>query len=476
MRDFDETFEPLLKSFTNELVVVLINLELHAPQSPLVQDNLNQLLWDLRALFAAGMPSPLHLDLSSGQLRIGGQSMLGPSLQAGRLLQLTKERDIAEIIFSREMQKGELLRFLDLLSSQSEISAFHPSTLPRALSTNGIANIQVTLRSHSQQQATAAQQETERGLEDYQALADVLQDNHVAAFRGEDLELDRAAGVVEQALAHMGESPSDLLALANYDDIDSFTVGHSVRVALLSLQVASATGAGEDELLRVGTAALMHDIGKSRIPQDILFKQGPLDQDEWAVMMEHPRLGAEILLEQDKIDPSAIGAAFCHHMTPGNHGYPQPSLTFEPSGISKLVRVCDVFEALTSVRPYKGAMTPVEAYVVMHREDRGFDPEWLNFFEQIIGIYPLGTRLKLDSGEEAVVTAHGPTVCQPQIRLILDADGKPFSAKEQELVIIGEEKEGQTYGIKEIRSPHRPAEDEETLIDQVLSVPQHPCL
>jgi hypothetical protein len=130
MSEFDDTFEPLLKAFTNELVVSLINLELHAPQSPLVQDNLNQLLWDMRALFAAGMASPLSLHMSSGQLRIGGQSMLGPSLQAGRLLQLAKERNIAEISFSRDLQKGELLRFLDLLSSGNEIGAFHPAPLP----------------------------------------------------------------------------------------------------------------------------------------------------------------------------------------------------------------------------------------------------------------------------------------------------------------------------------------------------------
>ncbi len=475
MSEVNESLTPMLKSFTNELVVALINLDLHPPQSPLVQDNLNQLIWDLRAIFSAGFASPLCVQLIGGQIRIEGESMVGPSLQAGRLLQLAKDRDIVELSFDREVQKGELLRFIDLLSSDNEKEAFHPSVLPRALSSNGIEHITVTLRGQIPGDSSSSSH-GDPAMQDYQALADVLQENHVAAFRGENLELDRAAGVVEQALAHMGESPSDLMALANYDDIDSFTVGHSVRVALLALQVASATGATEDELLRVGTAALMHDIGKSRIPQEILFKQGPLDQDEWAIMMEHPRLGAEILLEQDKIDPRAIGAAFCHHMTPGDRGYPQPALPFEPSGISKLVRVCDVFEALTSVRPYKGAMTPVEAFVVMHREEGGFDPDWLNFFEQIIGIYPLGTRLKMESGEEAVVTAHGPTISQPQVRLLLDPQGKPLPASADQIIIVGEEAEGRKFCIKEITSGQRPETDEEAIIDQAISTPQHPCI
>ena len=101
------------------------------------------------------MPSPLRLEVGSSQLRIDGQSMVGPSLQAGRLLQLAKERDISEIAFSREMQKGELLRFLDLLSSENELNAFHPSTLPRALKSNGIENIEVTLRMQASEKQAA---------------------------------------------------------------------------------------------------------------------------------------------------------------------------------------------------------------------------------------------------------------------------------------------------------------------------------
>ena len=136
MSDLNDQIPPLLKSFTNELVVALINLDLHPPQSPLVQDNLNQLIWDLRAVFSAGFASPLRVELVGGQIRIEGESMVGPSLQAGRLLQLANDRDIVEIAFDKDVQKGELLRFIDLLSSEYEKEAFSPSVLPRALSSN----------------------------------------------------------------------------------------------------------------------------------------------------------------------------------------------------------------------------------------------------------------------------------------------------------------------------------------------------
>lgn len=470
----DSAQREVLESFAHELVVCLINRDLHAPQSQLVQENLQQIVWHLRELFAMGFESPLRLDFSAEQIHVQGEPLVGPSLQAGRLLTLAREREVRELAFHRELGKEELHRFMDLFASDSERNAFRPDMMQAALGANGIRHLGVTLhRADAGEDAAGAP--TEKAIADYQALANVLQEHHVAAFKGEILELDRAEGVVEQALQQMGSTPSRLLALASYDDIDSFTVGHSVRVALLAMQVASATGADKGQLMRVGTAALLHDIGKSRIPQEILFKQGKLDEEEWAVMTQHSRLGAEILLEQGQIDPAAIGAAFCHHMAPDGKGYPTPALAFEPSGISKLVRVCDVFEALTSVRPYKRALTPAEAYVLMHRDDKGFAPEWLAFFEQVIGVYPLGTRLLLDDGSDAVVEDHGPSIDQPIVRLLTDPDGKPLTADAPELITIGAEHDGVVRRVEEIASARRREQEADPELAGRIVAPQHAC-
>src|SRR5262249_50546437 len=160
---------------------------------------------------------------------------------------------------------------------------------------------------------------------------------------------------------------------ATYDQIDSFTVGHSVRVALLAMHVARAARVPRASLLRIGTAALLHDIGKSRMPQQVLFKQGQLDADEREIMAMHPRFGAEILIQQRHIDGPAVGPAFCHHWGRTQPGSRTRFLPFPPSGISRLVRICDVFEAITAVRPYKPALTPLQAYALMRRNKAGFD-------------------------------------------------------------------------------------------------------
>ena len=102
------------------------------------------------------------------------------------------------------------------------------------------------------------------------------------------------------------------------------------------------------------------------------------DSDDLAARMRimalHARWGGEILVEHGNVEPAAIGAAFCHHMGPGNTGYPTRTIPFEPSGVSRLVRVCDVFEALTAARPYKPPLPPLHAFVIMHRMENGFDP------------------------------------------------------------------------------------------------------
>ena len=284
----------------------------------------------------------------------------------------------------------------------------------------------------------------------YQALADCVQDNHALALHGRALDVQNVMGVVEQTAQDLMEGPSGLLSLASHDNVDRFTVGHSVRVALLALQVGRAADVSRDELIRVGTAALLHDIGKSKVPQEILFKAGRLEQEEWREMAKHPRLGAEILLEQRELDPSAVGTAFCHHLAPAGLGYPRPEFPFEPSGVSKLVRVCDVFEALTSVRPYKKALTPIEAYTVMFRNEPDFDPLWLRFFVRVLGLYPTGLTVRLTCGQEAVVTGPGRALHQPWVQIQPPGDGSPPDDGAPDKFEIGEPVHGVVHEIQSV--------------------------
>ncbi|MCK5942103.1 MAG: HD domain-containing protein, partial [Planctomycetes bacterium] len=230
----------------------------------------------------------------------------------------------------------------------------------------------------------------------------------------------------------------------------------SVRVALLALQVARGLGASRDQLVRVGSAALMHDIGKSKVPQEVLFKQGRLTKEEWHWMAQHPRLGAQLLIEQhEHVDPRTVGAAFCHHMSPNGRGYPDAMMPMQPSATSCLIRVCDVFEALTAVRPYKRAMAPIEAFAVMLRNADDFDARWLNSFVKTLGLFPNGTRVELADGSDGVVVAQGEQLTTPTVRLLTAAGGEELPADHPETVVIGEPFEGRVPRIASVKTQDR---------------------
>jgi len=468
-------------TFAHTLVTAVMNRALHHPDSQHVHDALRGLLQSLADAAAAGVELPLVLQIADDCLFYDGLDLEGPSLQARSLLQHCSERQIAALAFGKDLTLEETQRFFDLLLLDENKEALSRKHRDRALQALGIRNIAVTSRipGDPADRRAPAPAGDRRALHHYQELADCLQRNHIRASRDLDLTVGEAHGLVERTLAQMDSEPSRLLALATQDNIDSFTVGHSVRVALLALQVARAAGASREDLVQVGTGALLHDIGKSKVPQEILFKQARLNDEEWRWMAQHPRIGAQILVEQPELDRSAIGAAFCHHMRGSGDGYPVPALTFQPSGTSRLVRVCDVFEALTSVRPYKRALTPCEAYAVMFRNERDFDAHWLRFFVHTLGIYPQGTRLVLDDGAEAVVAHQGTRPDQPVVRLLTGAGGAALLPEHPLELSIGTTTAGVRRRIQAVLTHDRAVPTPDVDLDDpqyLTQTPQHACL
>lgn len=443
-------------AFVHDLVHVSLHRRLHAPDSRFVADALQAMLRSLQHAAAVGNEMPLQLQFSDDRIHFDGEVLNGPSLQAGSLLRACREREIAMLSFLPALTADEANRCFDLLLESHNRDALARGQRDQALQALGIRNIKVTLRTPGDPGDRRATIENPNDpLHQYQDLAFSLQQNHVRAHRDQELAVTAVADVVERTLAQF-EEPSTLLSLATQDDVDRFTVGHSVRVALLALQVARAVGATREQLVHIGTAALMHDIGKSKVPQEILWKRGRLSTEEWQWMAQHPRLGAQILLEQhEDVDPSAVGAAFCHHMGPGGQGYPHPSLPIAPSGTSRLIRVCDVFEALTSVRPYKRALTPVEAYAVMFRSEHDFDPCWLRRFVRTLGLFPTGTRVLLDDGADALVVAQTDAPHQPVVQLLTGAQGHPLAAGAPSQLTIEVEAEGQRRRIAAVSTHER---------------------
>jgi HD-GYP domain-containing protein (c-di-GMP phosphodiesterase class II) len=257
----------------------------------------------------------------------------------------------------------------------------------------------------------------------FQRLREAVESAHDAAERNLEVDVAGSRGTIESLLDAMADDAAQVLHFARYPDFASYTVGHSVRVALLMLLVGRRLGLEERLLVEVGTAGLLHDVGKSKIPHEVLFKRGRLDDEERKIIATHPIIGANILLATQDAPPLGIAAAFGHHLRHDRGGYPH----FAPWGargrVTALVHVCDVFEALTAVRPYKPPLSPQRAFEIMLSDPGTFDPSAFAAFVSAVGLYPPGSRVRLTTGEEGFVLRVGPDPTKPVIELTRGKDG-----------------------------------------------------
>jgi len=261
----------------------------------------------------------------------------------------------------------------------------------------------------------------------HQEIMDVLQGVTIQACQGHDLDVSRVTHVVEGIVSGLGRDAGVLHELAHYREFDFFTLGHSLRVGLLAVDVARHLTDDHGLLQRIGTAALLHDVGKALIAWEVLHKRGQLTADERREIQRHPVLGAGVLLATRKSDALSVAAAYGHHRTNNDRGYPRSCGEMESSIVTRLVTICDVFEALTAVRPYKPPLTPLRAFRVMLDMPGHFDADLLRHFVRLVGIYPAGSRVRLDTGELARVVRQTKDLDRPVVEVV-ERDGGAVDA------------------------------------------------
>jgi putative nucleotidyltransferase with HDIG domain len=224
------------------------------------------------------------------------------------------------------------------------------------------------------------------------------------ARMGKTVDTAGAQKLVEEISDSVTRNPGALISLARLKTADDYTYMHSVAVCALMIALAKQLGLDAEQTRSAGIAGLLHDLGKAAMPMEVLNKPGKLTDEEFAIIKSHPEEGHRMLLAGSGVDPVALDVVLHHHEKTDGSGYPMRLKDAEISQFAKMGAVCDVYDAITSNRPYKSGWDPAESLRKMAEWTKGhFDPTIFQAFVKSLGIYPIGSLVILSSGRLGIV-------------------------------------------------------------------------
>ena len=275
---------------------------------------------------------------------------------------------------------------------------------------------------------------------------------------GKAVDAEGCLPLVEEISSSVMRNPGALVSLARLKSQDEYSYMHSVAVCALMVALAREAGMDADACRHAGLAGLMHDLGKAMMPLAVLNKPGKLTDDEFAVMRSHPERGHELLLEGRGANADVLDVCLHHHERIDGTGYPHKLAGDAISQVARMGAICDVYDAITSNRPYKKGWDPAESVARMASWQGHFDPGLFKLFVKSLGIYPVGSLVRLQSGRLAVVVEQNPAaLTAPVVKVFFSTKSNlPISVQRLELAgtddrIVGRESAAQ-WGFKHLDS------------------------
>ncbi|RPH41869.1 MAG: HD domain-containing protein [Desulfobulbaceae bacterium] len=447
----------------NDIIILLCkgisNRRLYFSNHPKVISYAQNFLKELTAFFEMSEKEEFFVGIIDGHFIFNGKRLFGPTIVGRQLIQFMQMLQCGGVSFKKGLTVEDLSAFMDLTDGlKNPLNSLQEAR--ELFKKQGILSI--TLAGYYSDQPGMGAPDNKRPWEGqeaggflqsptliYQALFDVVTRAHGDAAFSRELDIDSARSVSEFMLRFTQSNFADVMQYIHYPDYDSYTIGHSVRVSSIAVFLGMKMNWPEENILAIGTAGILHDIGKSRIASEILYKTSKLTADEFRLIQDHPRVGAELLLAQRDVSPLDIAAAWGHHLRYDGKGYPEKPSWAVRNPVIALLQICDVFEALTAVRPYKQAMDPQHAFSVMTTDKGAFHPGLLSAFIAFIGIYPPGTYVELTDGRIGMVTGAGIIIDRPQLKIIQHRDGTRLKKEDQYDVDLGTMERG-SLGVSQL--------------------------
>lgn len=252
--------------------------------------------------------------------------------------------------------------------------------------------------------STSNKQEYQKATEVHQKARQLTRTFMDNVRLGQAIDVVEVKRTVSECVSSIIRNPDALVWISKIREKDHYTSEHSLNVGLLAITFGRHMGLLEDDLNKLGFAAMLHDVGKMRIPEGILNKPGPLTDQEFELMKRHPQFGRDILLSHKNIFHGATDVAFGHHEALDGSGYPRKLKASGISEVTRMVTLCDVYDAITSDRAYKKGRSSLDALKILY-DNKGtkYDERLVTEFISCIGLYPPGSVVELVSGQVGIV-------------------------------------------------------------------------
>lgn len=346
------------------------------------------------------------------------------------LLALFRVAGVGRITISRDASAKDWLVFLSLLQAPTaEAPSERFEQLVGKLTAAGVATF--ALEPPIESGDDTHEKAKERAKKTYAHSVVVTKDLMTSIRMGGKPNIKKVKRMVQSIVEQILTEETSLIGLTTIRDYDEYTFTHSINVCIFAVALGKRLGLTKLQLYDLGLAALFHDIGKSRVPAEVLNKVGGLTDDEWRMIASHPWLGVLALFQvrgTQELPYRAMVVAHEHHMKPDLTGYPRPIRERQMGMYSKIVAVADGFDAATTRRSYQDVpYSPAQVLVEMRDNPRrGMDPVLVKAFINLTGIYPVGTVVVLDTFELGVVHAVNPLpdmLSRPIVRIVADPRG-----------------------------------------------------
>lgn len=294
----------------------------------------------------------------------------------------------------------------------------------RKLELYGVSEILIDNRNHLDTEAVILQANKSDVI--YQEAFNAIKDVLIRVKKAKSIDIKVISEVVESIVDQISQDPQTFLRLSSIREMDNYTYLHSIDVCIYSIIMGKNLGLDKKNLLKLGLGAMLHDIGKGKIPTEILLKPGPLNDEEFNIMKNHTVYGYEIITNSSNLDMLTANIALQHHEHWDGNGYPEHLREKGINIFARIVTICDIYDALTAERVYRGRILPHEAAeYILNNNGIIADPDLTKNFVQNVAVYPLGSTVLLSTGEIGRVTEIQNTMpLRPIINIFGHKDSK----------------------------------------------------